>query len=158
MVNYFPNTYHEVWTVFDILKFLGFSQKAISLCIDLTSHSDFSPVSKVCREGIIKLVCMCVMMRRSQQSSPECVSGSIQNENHLKVSKSVWNLWHVPREWLITYHTSWYIILNQQIMALTTLKDFRIGAYIAEISMYWKLPFGLKNPVCPNGAKVSGYS
>ena len=32
-------------------------------------------------------------------------------------------------------------------MALTTLKDFRIGACIAEISMYWKLPFGLKNPV-----------
>ena len=32
-------------------------------------------------------------------------------------------------------------------MALTTLKGFRIGACIAEISMYWKLPFGLKNPV-----------
>ena len=32
-------------------------------------------------------------------------------------------------------------------MALTTLKDFRIGASIAEIGMYWKLPFGLKNSV-----------
>ena len=41
-------------------------------------------------------------------------------------------------------------------MSLTTFKDFRIGACIAEISMYWKLPFGLKNPVAEAVTDLDG--
>ena len=46
-----------------------------------------------------------------------------------------------------SFSLTWYIILNQWILAHTTPKDFRIGAYIAEITICWKLPLGMKNPV-----------
>ena len=62
-------------------------------------------------------------------------------------TKCVKTSWHDLEGWLTTYHGLWYIILNQQIMALTTSKDFRIAPCIAEISGCWKCPLGLNHPV-----------
>ena len=48
---------------------------------------------------------------------------------------------------LITSHGLPYIISNLTMWTITTLKGFRIGACIKEISMGWKLSLGLKHPV-----------
>ena len=63
-----------------------------------------------------------------------------------KVSKKCLNFMAYVRE--VVFHLPRVmIILIQRILALTTLKDFRIGACIAEITICWKLPLGMKNPV-----------
>ena len=48
---------------------------------------------------------------------------------------------------LITSHGLPYIISNLTMWTITTLKGFRIGACIKEISMGWKLTLGMKHPV-----------
>ena len=53
------------------------------------------------------------------------------------------------------FHGLPYIISNLTMWTITTLKGFRIGPSMPEITMVWKLTLGLKHPVGWNSVRLS---
>ena len=98
----------------------------------------FLPPSQSCND---------VRTNFAHEDFPGNPCGQRETEQISHFPKCVKTSWLDYEGLCITYHGLLYIISNLPKWTITTLKGFRIGACMQEISMVSKLTLGLKHPV-----------